>query len=335
MKAVLWGLGVMGRGIAKLLLEKGAKIVGAIDVPPIAGEDIGHILGGPKMGLSVSEDSAAAFSQSPDVAFICTSSFVEHVFPSIALALRYGAHVVTISEEMAYPWAGNPELAGKIDDLAKKANKAVVGTGVNPGFVLDTLVTTLTGVCAHVEHIHAKRVNDLTPFGPTVMRTQGVGTTPEEFRLGIDAGTIVGHVGFPESIKLIGNALGWDIQRIVQEREPIISKVERRTEHAHVLPGRVAGCRHTARGYANGKEVILLEHPQQICPEAEGVETGDYINIQGTPPVNLCIKPEIPGGIGTIAMAVNILPLVVKAPPGLWTMADLPIPRATTIFSGR
>lgn len=329
MKAVLWGLGAMGRGIASLLLEKGIKVVGAIDVPPVAGMDIGDVLGVPEMGLPVSLDPVVALSKGPDVVFVCTSSFVEDVFPSIVLALEHGAHVVTIAEEMACPWASSPELAQKIDSLAKRAKKAVVGTGVNPGFVLDTLVVALTGVCAHIEHIYAKRVNDLSPFGPTVMRTQGVGTTAEEFQKGLDAGTIVGHVGFPESIKLIASALGWDIQRVEQEREPIISKVERKTEHAHVLPGQVAGCRHIARGYAMGKEVIFLEHPQQICPEAQGVETGDYINIQGVPPVNLSIVPEIPGGIGTIAMAVNTLPLVQKAPPGLWTMADLPIPRGT------
>ncbi len=248
MKAVLWGLGAMGRGIASLLLEKGVKLVGAVDVPPIAGMDIGDVLGGPKTGLSVSQDPVAALSCDPDVVFICTSSFVKDVFPSIALALQHGAHVITIAEEMAYPWANNPRLAQEIDSLAKKAKKAVLGTGVNPGFVLDTLVVTLTGVCARVEHIYAKRVNDLTPFGPTVMQTQGVGATPEEFQKGLDSGTIVGHVGFPESIKLIGGALGWDIERVVQEREPIISKVERRTEHAHVLPGHVAGCRHIARG---------------------------------------------------------------------------------------
>ena len=94
-----------------------------------------------------------------------------------------------------------------------------------------------------------------------------------------------------------------------------------------VAPGNVAGCRHTARAYSNGKEVIFLEHPQQVCPEAEGIKTGDYVAIDGDPPLNLAIEPEIPGGIGTIAIAVNMIPLVLRGAPGLLTMADLPVPR--------
>ena len=93
-------------------------------------------------------------------------------------------------------------------------------------------------------------------------------------------------------------------------------------------PGNVAGCRHTARAFSRGKELIFLEHPQQICPEAEGVETGDYVTIDGDPPLHLSIKPEIPGGTGTIAIAVNMIPLVISARPGLLTMADLPVPRS-------
>ena len=146
-------------------------------------------------------------------------------------------------------------------------------------------------------------------------------------RQGLTSGAIVGHVGFRQSIMLIANALGWHIQEIVEEREPIISKVRRTTDYVDVAPGNVAGCRHTARAYADGREVILLEHPQQVCPELEGIQTGDYILIDGDPPVDLRIEPEIPGGTGTMAIAVNMIPLVMSAPSGLLTMADLPVPR--------
>jgi len=330
-KVLLWGLGAMGGGMGQMLLHKeDVKIVSALaSTPSKIGKDLGEVLGLPeKTGVTVTNDPKTAFAAKPDIALINTASFVTDVFPQISLALEMGCDVITIAEEMAYPWAPAPELSEKMDALAKKAGKTILGTGINPGFVLDTLVITLTGICRDVKHIHAKRVNNLAPFGPTVMRTQGVGTTPEEFRRGIEIGAIVGHVGFQQSSRMIGEALGWKIEKVVEEREPIITKVERKTQYAHVLPGNVAGCRHTARAYAGGKEVIFLEHPQQICPEAEGVDTGDYITIDGDPPVNLSIKPEIPGGIGTIAAAVNMIPLVIAARPGLLTMGDLPVPRA-------
>lgn len=330
-KALLWGLGAMGGGMAQMLLSKqDVAIVAALaQTPSKAGKDLGEVLGlGRKTGIKVTNDEKEAFAAKPDVALINTASFVKDVFPQVRLALENGAAVITIAEEMSYPWASAPDLSGEIDRLARKAGKTVLGTGINPGFILDTLVIALTGICKDVRHIHAKRVNDLAPFGPTVMKTQGVGTTRGGFQKGLETGEIVGHVGFQQSPRLICKALGWEIDRVVEEREPIITRVERKTRYAHVAPGNVAGCRHVARAYVGEREVIFLEHPQQICPEAEGVETGDYITIDGDPPVNLSIKPEIPGGAGTIAIAVNMIPLVLQARPGLLTMADLPVPRA-------
>jgi len=329
-KVLLWGLGAMGSGMASVLLgKKDVKIVAAVaKTRSKAGKDLGEIAGTGETGIKITNDEEKAFAAKPDIALINTASFVKDVFPEITFALRHNADVITIAEEMAYPWAASKELSEEIDRIAKERGKTVLGTGINPGFVLDTLVIALTGICRDVRHIHAKRVNNLAPFGPTVMRTQGVGTTREEFKKGLATGEIVGHVGFQQSARLIGRAVGWGIDEVVEEREPIITRVERRTKYAHVMPGDVAGCRHIARAYSAGREVIFLEHPQQICPEAEGVETGDYITIDGDPPVNLSIKPEIPGGTGTIAIAVNMIPLVITSRPGLLTMADLPVPRA-------
>ena len=329
-RVLLWGLGAMGGGMAQMLLSKeDVKIVSALaHTPSKAGKDLGEVLGGKQVGIKVTNDVEEAFAAKPDIALINTASFVKDVFPQIKMALDNGCDVITIAEEMVYPWASEPELSEELDKAAKKAGKTVLGTGINPGFILDTLVIALTGICRDVTHIHAKRVNNLAPFGPTVMRTQGVGTSLEEFQDGLKTGAIVGHVGFQQSSHMIGEALGWKIERVVEEREPIMTTVERKTQYAHVMPGNVAGCRHTARAYAGGREVIFLEHPQQICPESEGVDTGDYITIDADPPVNLSIKPEIPGGVGTIAVAVNMIPLVLTARPGLLTMADLPVPRA-------
>jgi 4-hydroxy-tetrahydrodipicolinate reductase len=229
---------------------------------------------------------------------------------------------------MSDPEAQNPELSRQIDELAKKHGVSVLGTGVNPGFVLDLLVVTLTGGNHSVERIEASRVNDLSPYGPTVMKTQGVGTTPEEFRTGVADGSIVGHVGFPESIHMISEALGLGVDRIEESREPIISKVYRETPHVKVEPGMVAGCAHIGVGYRGDKAIVKLIHPQQIHPHLENQETGDYINIFGKPEIHMAIKPEIAGGVATMGITVNMIPHVVAATPGLKRMIDLPVPAA-------
>ncbi|MEW6308421.1 MAG: 2,4-diaminopentanoate dehydrogenase [Bacillota bacterium] len=327
-----WGLGAMGAGAARMVLGKqGLELAGAVcRTPSKLGKDIGDILGVGKTGAQVSSSLAEALGRGPaDIVIHATGSFTREVYGQLVEAVHAGLDVITIAEEMAYPWVGEPELARSLDELAKAKGVTVLGTGVNPGFVLDTLVITLTGACIRVDSIRAARVNDLSPFGPTVMRTQGVGTTLEEFQAGVAAGNIVGHVGFPESMTMIAKAIGWELDEIKQEKQPIVSKVYRETPHVKVQPGMVAGCNHTAWGYMDGRVVITLEHPQQIHPGLAGVETGDYIWITGEPNINVANKPEVPGGIGTIATSVNMIPLVRAAAPGLLTMADLPLPRAT------
>lgn len=329
-RVILWGLGAMGKGIGKLILEKeGIEIVGAIDAAPqIAGSDLGDVLGAKKLGVICNSNPEEVLQLDADLIFIATASFVKDVYPLIEKAINRGLDVITIAEEMAYPYAQEPDLAQKIDNLAMEKGVTVLGTGINPGFVLDLLIIALSGVCARVDKIKAARINDLSPFGPTVMEGQGVGTTPEEFKKGVEEGTIVGHVGFPESIGMIADALGWELDEIKQTREPIVTNVYRETPYVKVEPGMVAGCRHIAYGMKDGQALITLEHPQQIHPDMEGQDTGDYVWIEGEPNINVANKPEIPGGIGTMAIAVNMIPKVLQAEPGLMSMADLPVPAA-------
>ena len=330
-KVVLWGMGSMGSGMGKYLVDKkGVEIVGAIaNRESKAGKDVGEFFGLDKeVGVKITNDPMSVITEDVDVVLQATSSFVEDVYPQIEEIVKRKVNVISIAEEMAYPMVENKELSEKIDKIAKENNVSVLGTGINPGFVLDLLIIALSGACAKVDKIEAARINDLSPFGPTVMRTQGVGTTVEEFEKGIKDGSIVGHIGFLESIHMIADRLGIKLDKVEQTREPIVSETHRETPHVKVEPGMVAGCRHIARGYSDGKEVILLEHPQQIHPGKEGTETGDYIKIKGIPDINMSIQPEIPGGIGTMAVAINMIPVIIGAEAGLVTMKDLPVPAA-------
>lgn len=331
-RVALWGLGAMGSGIARLVLEKeGLELAGAIDLrPDYVGRDLGEVLGvEKKLGVTVTSDPVAVLDPAKvDLVVLATTSWTKEQMPDLKKVLAAGIDCISIAEEMASPEAQNPELAAEIDALAKASGVTVLGTGVNPGFVLDLLVVALSGVCHQVERIEASRVNDLSPYGPTVMKTQGVGTTPEEFAKGVADGSIVGHVGFPESIRMISDALGLGVDRVEQSREPIVSTVYRETPHVKIAPGMVAGCAHTAIGYADGKPVVKLVHPQQVHPHLEGQGTGDYIDIFGKPEIHMSTGPEIAGGIATMGVAVNMIPHVVAATPGLKSMIDLPVPAA-------
>lgn len=329
-KVILWGLGSMGSGIATDIVtnKQGIEIVGAIGQNPAKiGKDLGEVLGlNRKLGVIISDKPEQVLANNKaDIVLHSTQSFTKDVFPELALIVNSGKNVITIAEEMSAPQVETPDLADELDKLAKKNNVTILGTGINPGFVLDTLILTMTGACQIVNKIWASRVNDLSPFGPTVMKTQGVGTTVAEFQAGVKSGAIVGHIGFRQSIYMIAKSLGWKLDNIVETREPIITNVYRETPHVKVQPGMVAGCCHIAKGYKNGLEIITLEHPQQIHPELEGVKTGDYIVVEGTPTIKFADEQEIPGGIGTMAAAVNMIPQVINARAGLLSMPELPV----------
>jgi 4-hydroxy-tetrahydrodipicolinate reductase len=322
----------MGSGIVRLVLQKpGLELVGAYGRrAERAGTDLGPAIGLDRdLGLPVSSDLASLIERTrPHVAIQATCSRAADAAQEISTAIRGRVHVISIAEEMAYPAYSSPAIAKEIRRLAKVHGVAVLGTGINPGFVLDLLVIALSGVCAKIESITAKRVNDLSPYGPSVLASQGVGLTPEAFRSGLANGAVVGHIGFAESIHMITGALGWNVDRIEETREAIVSRLRRETRFVVVEPGQIAGCLHTAVAYRNDRPLITLIHPQQVHPHLEGVETGDVIEIAGTPTIRLAGSPEIPGGAGTVALSVNMIPPVMNAAPGLYSMADLPVPAA-------
>ncbi|WP_042273167.1 2,4-diaminopentanoate dehydrogenase [[Clostridium] dakarense] len=330
----IWGFGAMGSGMAKMLLKKtGIEIVAVCDRnEKRLGKSIYEVLDierGERPEVTINSNPDEVFSEEcADVVLIATDSFTKGAFDKIKLVLEKKINVISTAEEMAFPKAQEPELAKKLDKIAKENGVSVLGTGINPGFVLDLLILALTGTCEEVDYIKAARVNDLSPFGKAVMIEQGVGVTKEVFDNGVENESIAGHVGFPESINMITEGIGWNLEKVEQTREPIMSSVYRKSEYAEVEAGNVAGCRQCGYGYVNGEMKIEMEHPQQILPHLEGQSTGDYVSIKGTPNIDLQITPEIPGGIGTIAMCVNSIPHVINAKPGLKTMLDIPVPRA-------
>jgi hypothetical protein len=331
-RVLILGTGQMGSGIARLVLEKkGLQLVGAYGRrAERAGMDIGRAIGlEHDLGIPLGADLSSLIEQTqPHVAIQATCSRLDDAKEEITLLIEHGVSVISIAEEMAYPAANSPLLAKQLHQLAIKHGVAVLGTGINPGFVMDLLIITLSGVCSEVQTITAKRVNDLSPYGPTVLASQGVGLTPVAFDRGLKDGTVTGHIGFVQSIHMIASALGWEIDHIEQLREPILTQVRRETPFTTIEPGQVIGCLHTASAYRQGKPVITLVHPQQIDPQSDGLATGDEIEIRGTPNIKFAGKPEIPGGQGTAAVTVNMIPRILNAAAGLYSMMDLPVPAA-------
>lgn len=328
-KVVLYGVGAVGSLIARALLEKrGVKIVGAIDVAKDkVDKDLGEVLGlNKKIGIIVSSDADAVLAKTkPDIAIHATSSYLRDTYPQIASIIKHGVNVISTCEELSYPYCSEPRIAEELDKLAKKHDATVLGTGINPGFLMDTLVITLTAACQKIEKIEAVRVMNAAKRRLPFQKKIGAGLTVEEFKQKIEKGEITGHVGLVQSIAMIAAALAWKLDEIkVDPVEPVIAKEQVKSDFIKVDAGKIAGLRQTARGIMKGKEVIVLDFKAYIGAEEEY----DAITITGVPTIKQKIQPCIHGDAGTVAVIINSIPKVLKAPAGLVTMKDLPVPSA-------
>jgi 4-hydroxy-tetrahydrodipicolinate reductase len=243
----------MGSGMARLMLEKsGLQIVAAVDArPDYVGRDLGEVLGvGKKLGVTVTDHPETVLdSNKVDLTVIATTSWTERQMPDLRKIITAGINVISIAEEMADPAAQHPELAKELDGLAKQHGVSVLGTGVNPGYVLDLLVVALTGGCHSVERIEASRVQRSQPYGPTVMETQGVGTTPEVFRKGVEEA----HCRACRLSRIHPadqRCTGVGVDRIVQNPRALHQQSVTARRRTSRWNGLVAGCAHTALAYA-------------------------------------------------------------------------------------
>ena len=319
------GLGPIGAGVVRQVANrKGLTIVGAVDIDPAkAGRDLGEVCGvGRKLRVKVGSDISATIRASrPDVAVLCTSSSLKKVIPEFEAVLKLKVPIVSTTEELAYPVKSNAAPAKKIDALAKRARVAVLGTGVNPGFVMDALPIALTGVCESVTAIEIDRIQDARIRRLPFQKKIGAGLTREEFQAKVDDAS-VRHVGLAESITMIAEALGWKLDKVTDEIRPKMAEKEVSSQFLTVPPGKVCGLIQDGVGYRKGVPIIKLHMEAYLgAPESY-----DAVRITGNPPLQMKLAGGVHGDVATASITVNSIPKVIAAPPGLRTMRDMTLP---------
>jgi len=319
-RVVQFGIGVIGRGVTKVLVKKGdMRIVGAIDVSNV-GRDLGDIAGiGRKLRVKIRSEADKVFRQAkPQVVVHTTGSSLKKVYPELEKLIKAKVNVVSSCEELSYPYQKEPKIAARLDRLARENGVTVLGTGVNPGFLMDAWPLFMTGVCTEVKEIKVSRVQDAAHRRIPFQEKIGAGKTKKEFEKKVKDGTIR-HVGLAESIAMIGDGLGWKLDKITESIEPIIYRKTVKSSYLTVKPGLAAGVKQVGHGWKGGKRLISLNFEASI-----GAGTSyDSVSISGTPPMEVIIKGGTHGDIATVAMLVNAIPKVLDASPGLKTMKDL------------
>jgi 2,4-diaminopentanoate dehydrogenase len=325
------GLGPIGAAVVRQVASRdGFRCVGAVDIDPAkVGKDLGTVIGlDRKLKVAVSDDIRKAIKATkPDIVALCTSSSLEKVLPQIEAITKAKVPIVSTTEELSYPYYSNKKLAKQIDKPARKGGVAVLGTGVNPGFVMDALPITLTGVCERVEAIHVDRLQDARSRRLPFQQKIGSGLTPEEFQERVEAGT-VRHVGLTESIAMIADAMGWTLDRITDEIKPKIAAKPISSQFLAVKKGQVCGIIQDGTGYRGDQAVITLHMEAYLgAPESY-----DAVRVEGSPALTMKVVGGVHGDVATASITVNSMPKVIAAPAGLHTMRSLPIP---SFFGGR
>jgi hypothetical protein len=327
------GFGSLGRHIASSILKReNLELVSVVDAnPELTNKTLGELLqDGSGSTVKITEDlSGVLQSEQADVAIVATSSSLEVVTPTIEECLGSGLDVISICEELSFPYQKKLDLAESINNVAKQNEKTVIGTGINPGYLMDLLPIVLTAPCQSVKTIYVTRHMNSSHRRSSFQKKIGTGMTNDEFRRNIDEGIITGHVGLVESIQMIDAALNLELDEVVElPPEAIIAEEEVTNSFTTIKEGDVLGLKSVGLGVKNGQDIITLDFQAY----AEATPQYDEVIVEGFPRMHQRIEGGVQGDHGTIGMILNLIPIVVKESPGLKTMKDIPVPRNTTRF---
>lgn len=321
---VLVGLGAIGQSLARLVHQKADLVlVGGVDiVPDLQGRDLGDVLGfATPIGSKVSDDLTGALrGLRPDVAVVCTGSVLDGVAPQLRDCFEHGVDIVSTCEQLAYCSSNNRQLWKSLDEEARQADVSVLGTGVNPGFIMDSLPLFVTAVSEQIDRIHLHRMVDASKRRRALQRKIGAGISLDEFHRLSDGG-MIGHVGLTESANMISGCLGWNFDVVETAIEPHVAERQVTTPHLTIEPGYTTGIHQVIRGIKGGETLLTLELDMRVDSE----DSFDRIVVEGIPDLNVFFESGIHGDIATSAITVNAIPRLAEAGPGLLTMTDIPL----------
>jgi 2,4-diaminopentanoate dehydrogenase len=323
-RVVQIGVGPLGRQIVRYMMErKGIELVGVVDLDPaLHGRDAGEVCGLAPLGLAIAGSlDEARLNVAADVAVLATVSSIDRLVPQVEAAATAGVAIVSTCEELSFPWKRHPAAAAAIDAVCRQHHVACLGTGVNPGYLMDYLPAVFTSIMQRVDHIAVERVQDASRRRVPFQQKIGAGLSPEEFEANRRAGTLR-HVGLPESADMIAHAMGWELDDSMETLEPVLAAQDLTSGYRHIAQGQPAGVQQIATGSMGGREVLRLTFRAAVG-EAKSY---DRIRIRGLPDVDTTIDGGINGDVATCAITVNAIRAVIRAEPGLRSMLDTPVP---------
>ena len=183
-KVVQYGTGKMSVYTMRYVYEKGAEIVGAIDVnPEVIGKDIGEIMGTEPKGVkvvSLEEAENMMKETKPDIAIVTTMSLICDVEDALMLCAKLGVNAITTCEEAFYPMNSNPKITKKIDEMAKQTGCTITGSGYQDIY-WGQLISSMAGSTQTIKKIKGSSSYNVEDYGIALAKAHGAGLSLEEF----------------------------------------------------------------------------------------------------------------------------------------------------------
>lgn len=189
-RVVQYGCGKMSAYTMRYVIESGAQIVGAIDInPDLIGQDISTVIGGSETGIKITALGNAEnllLELKPDICIITTMSLLNDCKDALMLCASLGINAITTCEEAFYPMNSNPKLTKELDEMAKRHNCTITGSGYQDAF-WGNLITTLAGATHKITKIKGSSSYNVEDYGIALAKAHGAGLTLEQFATDIAA----------------------------------------------------------------------------------------------------------------------------------------------------
>ncbi len=306
---IVFGAGPIGIGVARELATRASlRLLAVVDTDP---------------GKQGSSGAVEVVQRPPDVAaavaVLTTTSSLRKLAPLALDCIARGWHVVSTCEELAWPFGGAlDDVASSLDNAARAAGVCVLGTGVNPGFVMDALPLALTAPCRAVTQVRVERVQDAAPRRRPFQDKVGVGMQPDDVTRGLRQRSM-GHVGLENSARMVAHRLGLVVTAFHEVGTVVVAQHEVTCGQRTVHSGEVLGVEQTGTARHEGGVAVELYFRATFGQ----IGAHDRVLVSGEPSIDVTVAGGIPGDTATCAMVVNSIPTLLWARPGLRTMADI------------
>ena len=323
-RVIQYGCGKMGRVFLRYLHEKGAEIVGAVDMnPALAGKDAGEVAGlGFKLNVPVSADAEAVFSScDADACIIAVKSLMTDVESAFETAARHGVNAISTCEEAFYPWTTSSALTNRLDRLAKDNGCTLAGSGYQDVF-WGNLVTTIAGATHRIDRIEGSSSYNVEEYGIALAEVHGAGLSPAEFEEKIAKNDSLPSYMWNTN-EWLCSQLGLSVKSTSQKLVPLFHDKDLKSETL----GRVIKA-----GQATGMSAVVTTETYQgvtLVTQCIGkvyapgeVDTNTW-TIKGEPETTVTVSQPATVEL-TCATIVNRLPILIESPAGFRTTEKMP-----------